>query len=94
LCKVSYRSVKGLRCGGGTIIACSHRKAESSITLHCTAVHAVIDEKVFLFFLKQMGYKEKELVGTLERCEGSTGELKTAKRDDYNYYAGLGATSR
>jgi hypothetical protein len=42
LCKISYRSVKGLRCGGGPKIACSHRKAESSITLHCTTVHAVI----------------------------------------------------
>jgi hypothetical protein len=42
LCKISCRSIKGLRCGGGPKIACSHRKAESSITLHCTTVHAVI----------------------------------------------------
>jgi hypothetical protein len=41
------RSVKGLRnlrCCGAPKIACSHRKAESFITLHCTAVHAVILE--------------------------------------------------
>jgi hypothetical protein len=32
--------------GGGPKIACFHRKAESSIILHCTAVHAVINSKV------------------------------------------------
>jgi hypothetical protein len=42
LCKISYRSVKGLRCGGGPKIAFSHRKAESSIALYCTTVHVVI----------------------------------------------------
>jgi hypothetical protein len=36
LCKILYRSVKGLRCGRGPKIVCSHRKAESSITLRCT----------------------------------------------------------
>jgi hypothetical protein len=44
LCKISYRSLKGLQCGGGPKIACSHRKAESSIVLHCTTVHAVTSE--------------------------------------------------
>jgi hypothetical protein len=33
---------RDLRWGGGPKIACSHRKAESSIILHCTTVHAVI----------------------------------------------------
>jgi hypothetical protein len=32
----------GLRRGAGPKIACSHREAESSITLHCTAVSAAI----------------------------------------------------
>jgi hypothetical protein len=48
LCKISYRSVKGLRRGGGPKIACSHRKAESSIILHCTTVKAVIQSLITL----------------------------------------------
>jgi hypothetical protein len=33
---------QGVTAGRGPKIACSHRKAESSIILHCTTVHAVI----------------------------------------------------
>jgi hypothetical protein len=33
---------QGVTVGRGSKIACSHRKAESSIILHCTTVHAVM----------------------------------------------------
>jgi hypothetical protein len=42
LCKISYRSVEGLRRGRGPKIACSYRKVGSSIILHCTTAHVVI----------------------------------------------------
>jgi hypothetical protein len=37
---------QGLRCGGGPKFACSHWKEESSITLLCTTVHAVMKNDV------------------------------------------------
>jgi hypothetical protein len=49
LCKISYRSVKGLRWDGGPKVACSHRKAESSIRLPRTTVHAVIYSRASYF---------------------------------------------
>jgi hypothetical protein len=37
--KISRRSVKSFKFLQGSKIACSYRKAESSLTLHCTNVH-------------------------------------------------------